>query len=94
VPLPLQLQHGIYPIGFSFFALSQAIKPRLQNEIAPSIAVPLGVAYEEDIDDFLQIFIEIKAFPTFVFFMRGHEVARVQGADLNALQQMIQEQQQ
>jgi hypothetical protein len=50
--------------------------------------------HEEDIDDFLQVFIEIKAFPTYVYFKYGQETARVQGADLDAMQRMMQEQQQ
>jgi hypothetical protein len=70
----------------------QATKQKLKNEIAPPSPVPIGHVYEEDIDDFLQVVIEIKAFPTYVYFKRGQEVARVQGADLNALQQMIQDQ--
>ena len=46
--------------------------------------------YESDLDsDFLDEFVEIKAFPTFVFFRKGREISRVEGVDLESLESMI-----
>jgi hypothetical protein len=93
-PRCLWKSHRIYSINWiPLYELPQATKPKLQSEIAPPSPVPIGYVYEEDIDDFLQVFIEIKAFPTYVYFKEGKEVARAQGADLNALQEMIKDQQ-
>ncbi|KAG7370520.1 thioredoxin [Nitzschia inconspicua] len=72
----------------------KASKPKLKSELAPNSPVPIGYVQEEDIDDFLQVFVEIKAFPTYVYFQNGKEKARVQGVDLPAVEQMIQDQQQ
>jgi thiol-disulfide isomerase/thioredoxin len=71
----------------------KATKPQLQNQVAPNSPVPIGYVHEEDIEDFLQVFVEIKAFPTYIYYKEGKEVARVEGADLNAVEQMIQDRQ-
>ena len=63
-------------------------------ELAKSNArcsIPIGYVYEDDINDFLDIFLEIKSFPTYVFF-RGNglnEIARVEGVNFVDLQSMI-----
>ena len=50
--------------------------------------------YEEDLDSFLDVMIEIKGFPTYVYFKNGQEVSRVQGVDFDALNDMINNEQQ
>jgi hypothetical protein len=56
--------------------------------------VKIGYVYEEDLDSFLDVFVEIKGFPTYVYFKNGQEVSRVQGVNFDALNDMIKEQQQ
>ena len=46
---------------------------------------------EEDLEDFLDVFVQIKAFPTYIFFRSGKEVARVEGVNFDALNKMIDE---
>ena len=68
----------------------KACKPRLKDEIARNSSVPIGYVYESDLDqNFLDVFVGITAFPTFVFFRRGREVARVEGARMEAVEVMI-----
>ena len=68
----------------------KASKPRLKDEVAPKSPVPIGYVYESDLDpEFFDIFVEISAFPTFVFFRKGQEVSRVEGVDLEAVEAMI-----
>jgi thiol-disulfide isomerase/thioredoxin len=49
----------------------------------PIISVPIGYVYENDLDDYLDIFVEIKAFPTYIFYRNGTEISRVEGVDVN-----------
>jgi len=66
-------------------------KPRLQGEVASRSPTPIGYVYEDDLDSsFLDVLVEIKAFPTFVFFRNGREIERVEGVDLESLEAMIQ----
>lgn len=68
----------------------KACKPRLKDEVALKSPVPIGYVYESDLDpEFFDIFVEVSAFPTFVFFRNGREVSRVEGADLDAVEAMI-----
>mmetsp|Transcript_6334 Transcript_6334/g.15698 ORF Transcript_6334/g.15698 Transcript_6334/m.15698 type:complete len:111 (-) Transcript_6334:13-345(-) len=68
----------------------KACKPRLRDEIARKSKVPIGYVYESDLDqEFLDVFVGITAFPTFVFFRNGQEAARVEGARLESVQGMI-----
>ena len=75
----------------------KASKPRLK-ELAEdgssgegTIDIPVGYVLEEDLDDFLDIFVVIKSFPTYIFFRDGKEVARVEGVDFDALLKMVDE---
>mmetsp|Transcript_16174 Transcript_16174/g.37072 ORF Transcript_16174/g.37072 Transcript_16174/m.37072 type:complete len:113 (+) Transcript_16174:107-445(+) len=68
----------------------KACKPRLKNEISKKSRVPIGYVHESDLDpSFLDVFVNIKTFPTFVFFRKGKEISRVEGVDLEALETMI-----
>jgi thiol-disulfide isomerase/thioredoxin len=51
--------------------------------------VKIGIAYESDLGDDIQKY-SVKAFPTYVLFQQQTEVNRVQGANLPALQEMIE----
>lgn len=71
----------------------KASKPRLKA-IAESESCPLPVGYvhEDDLDDFLDSypFMDvIKAFPSYVCFQEGREVQRVEGVNLEALEEMM-----
>ena len=75
----------------------KASKPRLK-ELAEDVSsgeggidVPVGYVLEEDLDDFLDIFVVIKSFPTYIFFRDGKEVARVEGVNFDALLKMVNE---
>jgi thiol-disulfide isomerase/thioredoxin len=50
---------------------------------SPISVVPIGYVYENDLDDYLDIFVEIKAFPTYIFYRNGVEISRVEGVDVN-----------
>ena len=51
--------------------------------------MPIGYVHEEDVEDFLEIFVQIKAFPTYIVFKNGEEQARVEGVNFEALEKMI-----
>ena len=69
----------------------KASKPKLielattttSNSSNPISVVPIGYVYENDLDDYLDIFVEIKAFPTYIFYRNGVEISRVEGVDVN-----------
>lgn len=67
----------------------KASKPRLQD-LAETSPLPIGYVHEEDLEDFLDVFVKIKAFPTYIVFRNGEEKARVEGVDFEALEKMIQ----
>jgi thiol-disulfide isomerase/thioredoxin len=67
----------------------KATKPRLE-EVAKESSINFGYVYESDLEpDFFDVFVEIKAFPTYVIFKNGQEAQRVEGTDFDALQQML-----
>ena len=68
----------------------KATKPRLM-EMAATSPIPIGYVYEENLEDFLDVFVKITGFPTYILFQNGQEKARVQGANLDGLQKMIQD---
>lgn len=68
----------------------KASKPKLM-ELAAKSPIPIGYVYEENLEDFLDIFVKITAFPTHVLFQNGEEKARVQGTNFDELEKMIQE---
>ena len=68
----------------------KASKPKLielakttSNSSNSISVVPIGYVYENDLDDYLDIFVEIKAFPTYIFYRNGVEISRVEGVDVN-----------
>ena len=69
----------------------KASKPKLielattttSNSSNPISVVPIGYVYENDLDDYLDIFVEIKAFPTYIFYRNGVEISRAEGVDVN-----------
>jgi hypothetical protein len=62
------------------------------KELAEISPIPIGYVHEEDIEDFLEVFVQVKAFPTYIVFKKGEEKARVEGVDFVALEKMIHEQ--
>lgn len=63
-------------------------KPKLQG-VAKGASIPFGYVHEGDLEDFLDIFVEIKAFPTYICFKGGKEMARVEGVNFPALEEML-----
>jgi thiol-disulfide isomerase/thioredoxin len=62
-------------------------KPQLEA-VAKDSPLPFGYTLESDLGDFLHTF-QIKAFPTYVCFVGGTEVQRVQGVNFAAIQEMV-----
>jgi hypothetical protein len=58
-------------------------------EIAKTSPIPIGYVYEEDLEDFLDVFVKLSAFPTYILFKEGEETMRVQGANLDEVEKMI-----
>ena len=65
----------------------RASKPQLEA-LAKDSPVPFGYVYESDLGDFLHTF-SIRAFPTYVCFVGGTEVQRVEGVNFPAIQEMV-----
>jgi thiol-disulfide isomerase/thioredoxin len=65
----------------------RASKPQLQ-EMARQAPIPFGYTYESDIGDFIHTF-NVRAFPTYILFVQGKEVQRVQGVNFAGIQEMI-----
>jgi thiol-disulfide isomerase/thioredoxin len=65
-------------------------KPKLK-ELAAKSPIPIAYIHEEDLEDFLDVFVQIKSFPTYIVFKNGEEKARVEGVDFAALEKMIQD---
>lgn len=68
----------------------KASKPKLK-ELAEKSPIPIAYVHEEDLEDFLDVVVQIKAFPTYIVFQNGTEKARVEGVDFEALEKMIQD---
>ena len=66
----------------------RASKPQLEAMAMKEDGVPFGYVYESDIGDFLHTF-QIRAFPTYVAFVNGSEVQRVEGVNFAGIQQMV-----
>jgi len=62
-------------------------KPQL-DALAKDSPLPIGYVYESDLGDFLHTF-QIRAFPTYVCFVGGKEVQRVEGVNFAAIQEMV-----
>jgi len=62
----------------------------MANQYTNSMNVKMGIVYESDLGDDIHHF-HVRAFPTYVLFQNGAEVQRVQGANLTAVEQMIQQ---
>ena len=65
----------------------QKSKPQLE-ELASSAPIPFAYVPEADMDDFADDY-KISAFPTYICFVDGKEVERVEGADLAAVEAMM-----
>lgn len=50
--------------------------------------MPFGYVYESDLGDFLHTF-QIRAFPTYVCFVGGKEVQRIEGVNFPGIQEMV-----
>lgn len=62
-------------------------KPDLEK-LAESSTVPISIVHESDIGDYLHTF-NVKAFPSYVLFIRETEAQRVEGANLENVKNMI-----
>lgn len=71
----------------------KASKPQLEALAAkykadPAMQLEMAIVYEDVLGEAVHDY-AVRAFPTYVLFQRGKETARVQGADLPALEEMI-----
>ncbi len=60
-----------------------------KNRAVKDAPIPFGYVYESDLEDCLDSFVEIKAFPTHVCFKGGEEVHRVEGVNFQGIQEML-----
>jgi len=65
----------------------RASKPQLEA-LAKTSKVPVSIVHESDIGDYLHTF-NVRAFPTYVLFHKKTELQRVEGANLQGVQGMI-----
>jgi hypothetical protein len=65
----------------------KASKPALES-MADTAPIPFAITYEDDLGEYLQTF-NIRAFPTYVVFVSGKEVERVEGVNMSGVQQMV-----
>jgi len=65
----------------------RASKPQLEA-LAKTSKVPVSIVHESDIGDYLHTF-NVRAFPTYVLFHKKTELQRVEGANLQGVQAMI-----
>ena len=65
----------------------RASKPDLER-LAKDAPIPFAIVYEDDLGDYLQTF-NIRAFPTYLCFVGGKEVQRVEGVNLAGVQSMV-----
>lgn len=68
----------------------KASKPKLV-EMAQTSPIPIGYVYEENLEDFLDVFVQLSGFPTYIYFENGQETARVKGTNLVELENMIRD---
>ena len=70
----------------------KASKPRLV-ELAATSPIPIGYVAdaENDLEDFLDVFVQLSGFPTYILFQDGQEKGRVQGVNFAELEKMIQD---
>lgn len=69
----------------------RASKPALQSLATKmSDKIPMGIVYEDTLGDATHSVYHIRAFPTHVLFVNGVESQRIEGANIPAIETMIQ----
>jgi len=66
----------------------KASKPALES-MAGTAPIPFAITYEDDLGEYLQTF-NVRAFPTYVVFVSGKEVERVEGVNMSGVQEMVE----
>jgi len=63
---------------------------KLANEMAQDVTLSIhfGIVYENDLSDAIQKY-NVKAFPTYVLYQSQKEVSRVEGANLQGVEEMV-----
>jgi hypothetical protein len=79
---------GVVTFSAHWCGPCKASKPQLEALAKTSSKVPISIVHESDIGDYLHTF-NVRAFPTYVLFHRGTEIERVQGVNLQGVQDMI-----
>eukprot|EP00535_Pseudo-nitzschia_heimii_P004483 CAMPEP_0197175210 /NCGR_PEP_ID=MMETSP1423-20130617/1486_1 /TAXON_ID=476441 /ORGANISM="Pseudo-nitzschia heimii, Strain UNC1101" /LENGTH=517 /DNA_ID=CAMNT_0042624311 /DNA_START=65 /DNA_END=1618 /DNA_ORIENTATION=- len=80
---------GVVTFSAHWCGPCKASKPQLEALAKKSPIVPVSIVHESDIGDYLHTF-NVRAFPTYVLFHKGTEVQRVEGANLQGVQSMIE----
>jgi thiol-disulfide isomerase/thioredoxin len=83
-------QHAVCLVTFSahWCGPCKASKPNLEQMAKESTAIPFGITYESDLGEELHSY-NVRAFPTYVCFVSGKEVQRVEGVNFAGIQQMV-----
>ena len=82
-------KNGVCLVTFSahWCGPCKASKPQLEV-VAKDAPIPFGYCYESDLGDFLHTF-NVRAFPTYICFVSGKEVDRVEGVNFAGIQEMM-----
>jgi len=66
----------------------KASKPQLEAMAKTSSKIPISIVHESDIGDYIHTF-SVRAFPSYILFHNGTEAQRVEGVNLQGVQDMI-----
>ena len=82
-------QHPVALITFSahWCGPCRASKPQLEA-LAKDAPIPCSIVYEDELGEYIHTF-QIRAFPTYVVFLQGREVERVEGVNFGRIAEMI-----
>mmetsp|Transcript_19246 Transcript_19246/g.47911 ORF Transcript_19246/g.47911 Transcript_19246/m.47911 type:complete len:536 (+) Transcript_19246:159-1766(+) len=78
---------GVVTFSAHWCGPCKASKPQLEA-LAKTSKVPVSIVHESDIGDYLHTF-SVRAFPTYILFHNGNELQRIEGVNLQGVQDMI-----
>ena len=78
---------GVVTFSAHWCGPCKASKPKLEA-LAKNSKVPVSIIHESDIGDYIHTF-SVRAFPTYVLFHNGTEAQRIEGVNLQGVQDMI-----
>lgn len=79
---------GVVTFSAHWCGPCKASKPELEKLAKTSSKVPISIVHESDVGDYIHTF-SVRAFPTYILFHNGTEAQRVEGVNLQGVQDMI-----